>query len=107
MIAVTLIGQNFLGDLDEIGVEATLVPFAEDRAEIGGALAKAVAQDAVDFGDHLHIGIFDAVVDRLDEVAGTVIAEPGDARIIIVLGGNRGQHLLDALPGVFGAADHD
>ncbi|MNZ90946.1 hypothetical protein D3C78_1099180 [compost metagenome] len=46
-------------------------------------------------------------MDRLDEMAGAVIAEPCHARIIVVLGGNGGQHLLDALPAILGAANHD
>jgi hypothetical protein len=99
--------QDLFGDLDQVGVQAALVPVAEDAGDVLGALAETVAQDAVDFGDHLHVGIFDAVVDGLDEVAGAVIAEPRDARVALVLGSNRGQHRLDALPAVFGAADHD
>jgi hypothetical protein len=71
------------------------------------ALIQAVAQDAVDFGDHLHVGIFDAVVDGLDEMASAVLAEPGNARIVVELRSDRGQHLFDALPGLFLAADHD
>ncbi|MCY1499927.1 hypothetical protein D9M68_339580 [compost metagenome] len=99
--------QHLLGDLDQVGVEAALVPGAEDVADLGRRHLQAVAQDAVDFGDHLHVGIFDAVVDGLDEMAGAVFAEPGNARVVVVFRGNRGQNALDALPGFFLAADHD
>ena len=42
-------------------------------------MAEAVAQHAVDLGDHLHVGVFDAVVHGLDEMAGPVGAEAGGA----------------------------
>ncbi len=100
-------GQHLCRNLDEVGFEAALVPLGKDVGNLRRAHLQAVAKDAVDLGDHLHVGIFDAVMDGLDEVAGAVFAEPGDARIVVVLGGDRGQHLLDALPGGFRAADHD
>jgi len=46
-------------------------------------------------------------VDRLDEVAGAVGAEPGDARVVVELGSDRSENRLDAFPAFLGAADHD
>ena len=60
------------------------VPCAEHRADVLRRHAEPVAQHAIDLGDHLHVGIFDAVVDRLDEVAGAVPSFKG----IIIDGGN-------------------
>ena len=103
-----IVGVEHLGgDLDQVGIEPALVPFGEDRADLLRRHAEPVAQDAVDLGDHLHVGIFDAVVDRLDEMAGAVGAEPGGAGLALIFGRDRGQHLLDALPRRLGAADHD
>ncbi len=100
--------QHLFGDLDQVGVEAALVPLTEDRRRSSAAdMLQAITQDAVDLGDHLHVGIFDAVVDRLDEVTGAIGAEPGDARVVVELGRDRGQNRLDALPALLGAADHD
>ncbi|QTK78616.1 hypothetical protein AT6N2_C0760 [Agrobacterium tumefaciens] len=99
--------QNLLGDFDQVGIQTALVPLAKDISDFGGTHLQTVTQDAIDFGDHLHVGIFDAVMDRLDEVASAVIAEPCHARIVIILGGDGRQNLLDALPALLGAADHD
>jgi hypothetical protein len=38
-----------------------------------------ITHHAIDFGDHLHVGIFDAVVDGLDEMTGAVFAQPSGA----------------------------
>ncbi|MNE33550.1 hypothetical protein D3C80_1272250 [compost metagenome] len=46
-------------------------------------------------------------MDGLDEVTGAVRAEPVDAGFAVELGRDRGQNLLDALPAILGAADHD
>ncbi|SSC73735.1 unnamed protein product [Ciceribacter sp. T2.26MG-112.2] len=100
-------GEHLFGDLDQVGIEPAGVPLAEDCADIAGRLAEPVAQDAVDLGDHLHVGIFDAVVDGLDEMPCPALAQPGAAWISFVAGGNRGEHLLDAGIGLPGAADHD
>ena len=69
--------------------------------------AEAVAHHAIDFGDHLHVAIFDAVVDGLDEVAGAAFAEIGAARLAVELGRDRLEDRLGVLPLLLGAADHD
>ena len=48
-------------------------------------------EDVVGFRDQLHVGIFDAVVHHLDEVAGAARADIGAARIVPGLG----RHLRD------------
>jgi hypothetical protein len=78
-----------------------------NTADLLGAHAEAVAQDAVDFGDHLHVGIFDAVVDRLDEVPRPAFAQPGRAGLAFEFGRNPGQYAFHTSVGFTRAADHD
>ena len=72
-----------------------------------GDLAGAAADEVVGLGDELHVGVLDAVVDHLDEVAGAVGADVGHARLAL---GDRGDGLEDRaerLPRLGGAAGHD
>ena len=99
--------EHISGDLDQVGVERTLVPFLEDAGAGGRIHAEAVAHDAIDLGDHLHVAIFDAVVDGLDEVAGAAFAQIGTAGLAIEFGRNRLKDRLRVLPLRLGAAHHD
>src|SRR3990170_2133147 len=58
-------------------------------------------------GDELHVGVLDAVVDHLDEVAGAIGPDVGHAGLAL---GYRGDRLKDGpqrLPGLHGPARHD
>ena len=79
----------------------------EDVGGGGGVHAEAVAHDAIDFGDHLHVAIFDAVVDHLDEMAGAALAQIGTTRLAVELGRDRFEDRLGVLPLLLGTADHD
>jgi hypothetical protein len=68
---------------------------------------QAQAQQIVGLGDQLHVGVFDAVVHHLHEVAGTVRAHVHHARLARDLGRDRGEHRGQARPGVSGPAGHD
>ena len=67
---------------------------------------EAVAHDAVDLGDHLHVGIFDAVVDGLDEVAGALRPDQRGAGLAVELGRDGGEDVGDPVPGLLLAAGH-
>ena len=65
---------------------------------LGGAQSQAAVEDFVGFGNELHVAILDAVVHHLDEVAGAVRSDVGDAWPGIALGRdgikNRGHVLV-------------
>ncbi len=67
------LAQHLGGDLDEVALELARVPLGEDVGDLGGGLAGAAADEVVGLGDELHVGVLDAVVDHLDEVAGAVV----------------------------------
>ena len=98
--------QHFGGDFDQVGVEFGLVPFLEHVADLSRGHAKAATHQIVAFGDELHIGVFDAIVHHLDEVAGTVKTDMGDARLAFGLCRDGFENRLQRLPGFFGTTRH-
>ena len=70
-------------------------------------MPEAVAHDAVDLGDHLHVGVFDAVVDGLDEVPRTVRPDQGAQGSPLNLAEMAVKMSAHAVPGVLRAAGHD
>ncbi len=99
--------QHLLGNFDQIGIQASLVPLAENFSDLRSRHAQTIAQDTVNFSDHLHIGIFDAIVDGLHKMARAIFAKPRDAWFIIKFRSNRLQNGLDAIVRFLCAADHD
>ena len=59
------------------------VPLGEHVGDLGGGLAGAAADQVVRLGDELHVGVLDAVVHHLHEVAGAVVADVRDARLAL------------------------
>ena len=100
-------GQDLGGDVDEVGVELGVLPGTEDLSDLGDREPADVAQQVVGLGDELHVGVLDAVVDHLDEVAGTVGTDVGAARRAVHVGGDGLQHRPQAVVGLGGAAGHD
>ena len=98
--------QHFGGDFNEVGVEFGLVPLLEHVADLGRGHAQAAAHEVVAFGDELHVGVFDAVVHHLDEVAGTVQTDVGHARFAFGLGRDGFENRLQGLPGFLGTTRH-
>ena len=58
-------------------------------------------------GYHLHVGIFDAVVHRLDEMARAAVAHPGGTGRALVSCADRLKDMRDAVPVRFRSAAHD
>src|SRR5690606_8820339 len=54
-----------------------------------------------------HVAIFDAVMDRLDEVPSAALSEVSAAALTVELGGDIRQHRLGVVPLFLGAADHN
>ena len=102
------LAQHLGGDLDEVALELAGVPLGEDVGDLGGALAGALADQVVGLGDELHVGVLDAVVHHLHEVAGAVGADVGDARLAV--GRDRRDRAQDRAEGLVRlgrAAGHD
>ena len=70
--------------------------------------SRDVFQEQVRFGNELHVGVFDAVVNHLDVVACAVLADVGAARLAVgSLGGDGFVDRLDFRIRVLVAAGHD
>ena len=99
--------QHLGGDLDQVGVQLAGVPLGEDVGDLDRALAGALPDQVVGLGDQLHVGVLDAVVDHLDEVACTIGAHVRHARLALGDRGDRRQDRPQCLPRLDAAARHD
>lgn len=59
--------QNVAGNLDQEGVEDTLVPLRKDVTHLLVAQTKTTLHDVVGLGDELHVAVLDTVVDLAGE----------------------------------------
>ena len=50
-----------------------------------------MAHQLIDLGDHLHVGVFNAVVQGLDEMPGTITTKVSAARLAVGNGGDSAQ----------------
>ena len=76
-------------------------------ADLRGRGTQPLAQQVVRLGDELHVGVLDAVVHHLDEVAGAVRADVRAARHAVDLGRDLLEDRAERLVGLRGAAGHD
>ena len=95
------------GDLDEERLEVARVPLGEDLPDLRGRGTQPLAQQVVRLGDELHVGVLDAVVHHLDEVAGAVRADVGAARHAVDLGRDLLEDRAEGLVRLLGPAGHD
>ena len=101
--------EDVAGDLDQIAVELTFVPFVKHPGELVIGKPGGMLEERVGLADQLHVAIFDPVVDHLHVVAGTAGPDPiaaGDVALGADLGGDRLEDLLDQRPRGGGAAGH-
>ena len=99
--------QDVGGDLDEERLEVARVPVGEDLPDLRGRGTQPLAQQVVRLGDELHVGVLDAVVHHLHEVAGAVGADVRAARHAVDLGRDLLEDRAERLVGLLGAAGHD
>ena len=83
--------EDIRGDLNEEGIEVSLVPAAEQVAHLVVAHAEQVLHDEVGLGDELHVPVLDPVVDHLHVMAGPVSPDVGAAGLAVDLRGNIAQ----------------
>ena len=98
-------GQNLGGDTDQVAAQLALVPLPEHLADLAGRHAQHLMHQPIGLADGLHVGVFDAVVHHLDEMARTARSHPFAAGLSIVsAGGNRLHHVAHQGPGLGRAA---
>ena len=101
------VSQDLGGDLDQVGVEPAGVPGPEGFGDLRGRHADAMPEQVVRLGDELHVGVLDAVVHHLDEVAGPVRADVRAARGAVHVRADRLEHRAEACVGLLASAGHD
>ena len=87
--------EDVCSDADEEAFQLALVPFMENLGNSGVVVTADVFEQQIGFGNELHVGVFDAVVDHLDIVAGTVFADIRTARLAV--SGFSGNSLVNGL----------
>ena len=102
-----MLGKHVRGDLDQVGLQPTVVPLAKDGRDVVGGEAERAAQQVVRLGDELDVRVLDAVVDHLHEVTRPVGPDVGAARNAIDLGGDCGEHFLDTCVGLACTTGHE
>ena len=80
---------------------------AKTSAISAAVLPEPVAQQLVGLADELHVGVLDAVVHHLDEVAGAVGPDVGAARHAVDVRGDLLEQRAQRLVGLGRAAGHD
>ena len=100
-------GENSGRDLDEERVEGAFIPLLEDLADFGGVHAECLAHEVVGLGDDLHVGVLDAVVDHLHEMAGAVLTNVGAAGNAVHVCRDLFEHRAKAVVARLRAAGHD
>src|SRR5690606_14069535 len=99
--------QDVSGDFDQVRVEDPLVPSPEGGGHLVMAQPETVPHQVVGLGDHLHVAVFDSVVDHLHVVAGASGAEPVRTwGAIGALGGYRLEEVDEVWPGPHGPPGH-
>ena len=91
-VAPSTWAEHLGGDLDQEGLEVAFVPGAEDLGELRRGRAGTRPEQVVGLGDQLHVGVLDAVVHHLHEVAGAVGTDVDAARRAVDDGGDRLEH---------------
>ena len=98
--------QDLPGDFNEIAFQRATVPAAKDRRNIAGRKTRAVAHHAIDLGYHLHIGVFDPVVDSFYKMPSPVGSQMRHAGITLVAGCNRLENRRYTAVARAGASHH-
>lgn len=91
--------KNVGSNLDEEGVKDTLVPRCEDVSDLAFVDTKATLKNIIGLSDQLHVTIFDTIVNHLNVVTRTSLANPVTAGFTVDLGSGFLEDLLDSGPG--------
>mmetsp|Transcript_3825 Transcript_3825/g.8257 ORF Transcript_3825/g.8257 Transcript_3825/m.8257 type:complete len:521 (+) Transcript_3825:110-1672(+) len=101
------LGKDLAGDLNEEGVELSLVPVAKDLGQLVVVKASNSLEDGVSLTDALHVRVLDTVVDHLDVVAGARASDVGGAGASLGLGSDLLNDGLDQVVSLARATGHE
>ena len=73
-------GQDVPRDFYQIGIQRPFVPAAKGLAHLIVVEPRTGLQEVTGLADQLHVAVFDAIVDHLDEMTGAVPPDPVTAR---------------------------
>lgn len=90
--------EDVAGNLDQVRVKLALVPLCKDVAELVGRDSQGLLHDMVGLANHLHVTVFNSVVDHLDIVSRTSSTDPVAARFTVNLGSNGLEDGLEVGP---------
>lgn len=99
--------EDVSGDLNEEGVEDTVVPLGENVSNLLIGETSTSLHEVVGLTNELHVTVLNTVVNHLDEVAGTSITDPVTAGLAVSLSRNVLEDLLDVGPGLLVSTGHD
>jgi hypothetical protein len=92
---IVVLVHDIASNLDQERVEHALVPLGEDIAHLLVGHAKSTLHDIVGLADQLHVTVLNTVVDHLDVVSSTLVADPLAAGLAVRLCGDRLEDVLD------------
>ena len=98
---------HFGGNFNQIRLQRAAVPSPQRGGYLGSRHSHAIAHHAINFRDHLHIGVFDAVVNGFDKMPGTFRPHIPCARLALVFGRNGVQNRGNAVPILFAPTAHN
>ena len=73
---VLAFGENVPGDFNKVAVKIPFVPFSEHLVHLVMIHAQPVLHETVGLADELHVAILNAIMDHLDIMACTIVADP-------------------------------
>ncbi len=101
------ISENVPRDLNEIRIEFALIPFSKDFVHLLIRHSQTGTHEMVAFADHLHITVFNAIMDHFHKMTGAIFAHPITAGFPFVrLGTNGLENFFHFRPGAGGTAGH-
>ncbi|KAH3680077.1 hypothetical protein WICPIJ_008395 [Wickerhamomyces pijperi] len=98
--------QDVLGDVNQEGVQDTLVPLGKDVTDFLVGEATNSLQDVVSFSDQLHVTVLNTVVNHLDVVTRTGWTNPVTTWLTVRLGSDGLENVLNVWPSFFGTTWH-
>ena len=81
--------QDIGSDVDQVTAQGTLTPFSKHCTFLRGRHAQ-ILHESISFTNHLHVGIFNAVVNHFDKVTSTTRSHPFTTGLAVVSFGSNG-----------------
>ena len=88
------------------GFQFTCIPFCKYIMQFLSSQAQALVQNVINFSDHLHVAILDAIMHHLDIVTGPQRSDILNARLAILCFGGDRPKMGNRLPGFTMSSRH-